>query len=110
VARIESGTRTEYLRCGPLGRTGKYYGPFGIHRDFLKRWKVDNPYINVQVGVKALKGQDKRRVLRRYNDSFDEAYYRAVMAVYRQIKRDGLFAAANGRSNGSGKNPAYPGN
>jgi hypothetical protein len=92
VARVESGRPgAAEIRCGPLGRTGKYYGPFGIHREFKRRWPIDNPYVNVEVGVKALRGADKRRVLRRYNASFDESYYRAVMALYRQAKREGRF-------------------
>lgn len=92
VARVESGGQgvTE-IRCGPLGRSGTYYGPFGIHRDFRRRWPVDDPFVNVEVGVKALRGRDKRRVLQRYNASFNEAYYRAVMAIYRQAKREGKF-------------------
>jgi hypothetical protein len=92
VARVESGgPGVDEIRCGPLGRTGKYYGPFGIHREFRRRWPIDNPYVNVEVGVKALRGRDKRQVLKRYNASFDEAYYRAVMAIYRQAKREGKF-------------------
>jgi hypothetical protein len=87
VARVESGTRTEALRFGRLGRS-RYYGPMGINRCFLARWPIDDPYVNVEVGVKALRGADKRRVLKRYNAAFDEAYYRAVMATYRQAKRE----------------------
>jgi len=92
VARVESGLPgAAEIRCGPLGRTGKYYGPFGIHRDFRQRWPVDHPFVNVAVGVKALQGPDKRRVLRRYNTAFNGAYYRAVMAIYRQAKRERIF-------------------
>lgn len=90
VARIESGTKTEAWRCGRLGRS-RYYGPMGINRCFLARWPIDDPFVNVEVGVKALRGADKRRVLKRYNAAFDEAYYRAVMALYRQTKREGIF-------------------
>jgi hypothetical protein len=90
VARVESGTKTESLRCGRLGRS-RYYGPMGINRCFLNRWPIDDPYVNVEVGVKALRGADKRRVLKRYNAAFDEAYYRAVMALYRQAQREGMF-------------------
>lgn len=88
VARVESGVPGgPALRFGPLGRAGKYYGPFGIHRDFRKKWPIDHPLVNVAVGVRALRGQDKRRVLQRYNTNFDESYFRAVMAVYRRAKR-----------------------
>jgi hypothetical protein len=92
VARVESGVPGgAAIRCGPLGRAGKYYGPFGIHRDFRKRWPIDDPFVNVAVGVKALRGPDKLRVLKRYNASFNQAYYRAVMAIYRQAQREGRF-------------------
>lgn len=91
VARVESGTKTETLRCGPMGKSGRYYGPFGIERSFLRRWPIDDPFVNVAVGVKALRGADKRRVLKRYNAAFDEVYYRAVMGLYRQAKQEGRF-------------------
>jgi hypothetical protein len=90
VARVESGTRTEMLRFGPMGRSKKYYGPFGIERSFLRRWPIDNPFVNVEVGVKALRGRDKRRVLQRYNASFNEPYFRAVMAACRRYKSEGM--------------------
>ena len=54
---------------------------------------IDKPYFD-RSGVIWLKsGADKRRVLKRYNAAFDEAYYRAVMAVYRQAKREGKFGS-----------------
>ena len=80
VARVESGVPGgPEIRLGPLGRRGKYYGP------------IDDPYVNVEVGVKALRGADKRRVLQRYNAAFNEAYCRAVMSTYHQAKREGKF-------------------
>jgi hypothetical protein len=90
VARVESGTKTEMLRFGPMGKSGRYYGPFGIERSFLKKWPIDNPFVNIEVGVKALRGPDKRRVLRRYNATFNEAYFRAVMMACRKYKSEGL--------------------
>lgn len=87
VAMVESrAAGGAEMRCGPLGRSGKYYGPFGIHRDFLKKWPIDHPFINVVVGVRALLGADKRRVLKRYNTEFNEEYFRAVMVVCRQAE------------------------
>ena len=92
VARIESGVPGgPRIRIGPLGRKRKYYGPMGINRCFLARWPVDNCYVNVMVGARALRGRDKRRILKRYNASFDEAYYQAIMACYRQAKRERVF-------------------
>jgi hypothetical protein len=90
VARVESGTKTEMLRFGPLGREGRFYGPFCIERSFLRRWPIDNPFVNIEVGVKALRGRDKRRVLQRFNASFDEPYFRAVMAARRKFRSEKL--------------------
>ena len=90
VARVESGTKTEKLRFGPMGKSGKYYGPFGIERSFLRRWPIDNPFVNVEVGVKALRGSDKRRILQRYNTNFNEAYFRAVITTCRRNKEEKL--------------------
>lgn len=84
VARVESGTASQQFRCGPIGKKGRFYGPFGIHRDYRQRWAIDRPEVNVQVGVRALRGQDKRAVLRRYNKSFNKEYWRAVCKLYHQ--------------------------
>ena len=85
VMRVESGTKTQAVRLGRLGKS-PYYGPFGIHRDFLKKWPIDDPLVNVLVGVKALRGRDKLKVLRRYNSQAEQAYFRAVFAWERKLK------------------------
>ena len=83
VARVESGTKTQEYRVGRLGRSN-FYGPMGVHRCFLK---TGSPFEVIELGVKALRGKDKAGVLRRYNPKLDRAYERAVMATYRQFKR-----------------------
>lgn len=89
VAHVESGVPGQEFRVGPLGR-GKYYGPFGIHRDFLKKWPIDQPEENIRRGVLALKGGDQRRVLKRYNRTFNECYFRAVQAAKRRYRQSWL--------------------
>ena len=83
VARVESGTKTQEYRIGRLGRSN-FYGPMGVHRCFLK---TGSPYEVIELGVRALRGKDKARVLRRYNPKLNRAYERAVMALYRQNQR-----------------------
>ena len=83
-SRPAGGAEMEF-RVGRLGKS-RYYGPFGIEKSFLKKWDIANPFVNVEVGVKALRGSDKRRVLKRYNASFNEAYYREVRRVERKLK------------------------
>lgn len=80
VARVESGLpRTgQEVRLGRLGRS-KYFGPMGIHESFRRRWDIANPVINIWVGVRALRGEDKLRVLRRYNPRASREYLRAVL-------------------------------
>ena len=97
VAQVESRTLTRPAKPFRVGRLGhsKYYGPFGIHRCYLKRWAIDNPCVNILVGVRALRGtrtiKGKRRVLRRYNASYTRRYYRAVMGLYWRYKRNRIF-------------------
>ena len=91
VAVVESrpaGTEIA-LRVGPIGG-GRFYGPFAIHKDYLKRWPIDVPWINCVVGVRALRGKDKKRVLQRYNRSWTPAYHAEVMRIKKQIERRGL--------------------
>lgn len=94
VAHVESRVPGQYLRVGRLGRS-RYFGPFGIHQDFRKKWPVEDPWVNCLIGVRALRGRDKRKVLRRYNAEFNESYYRAVMraAGKRNRKREVLLVS-----------------
>ena len=87
VAKVESGCKQQEFRVGRLGRS-KFYGPMGIAGCYLKKWPIDNPWENVRVGVRALQGADKLRVLRRYNTTCTPQYVAAVMQNYRRFKRE----------------------
>ena len=90
VAHVESGDKHHEFRMGRLGHS-PYYGPFGIHRDFLKRWRIDDPEINCLVGVRALRNtqtlEAKKRRLKKYNTEFSEEYWKSVVAAYKKYKR-----------------------
>ncbi|MCL4501163.1 MAG: hypothetical protein M1438_04825 [Deltaproteobacteria bacterium] len=91
VAHVESGTATQEFRLGPLGKKGIYAGPFGLHRAYCREhFGLDPlaPETNIMIGVKALRGRDQRRVLQRYNRSFNESYYRAVQRAQRHYRRE----------------------
>ena len=94
VAHVESGTRTQEYRVGRLGHS-RYYGPMGIDRDFLRKWRIDDPYENIRRGVPALRGRDKLPVLRRYNRESNRAYERAVMAKYQELQDRTVKGRAN---------------
>jgi hypothetical protein len=51
----------------------------GIHKDFKKKWDIENPVCNIVIGVMALRGRNKRKILKRYNPKADAAYFRAVL-------------------------------
>lgn len=86
VARIEPGTKSQQFRIGPAS-SGKFYAPFNIHKDYLKKWRIDILEVNVEVGVKALKGKNKRQVLKWFNPQFNEKYYTEVMKLTKQYQR-----------------------
>lgn len=89
VAQMESGCPGLEIRLGALGKKGVYAGPFGLHRAYCREhFGVDpiDPIVNIQIGVRALRGPDKLRILRRYNQESNRAYERAVMAKYRRLK------------------------
>lgn len=89
VARVESGNRKREFRVGLMGKT--YYGPFGIHRCFLQKWPIDRLETNIEVGIRAIgRCRDLRKSLKRYNATFNETYYRAVLASARQYRRSGV--------------------
>jgi hypothetical protein len=92
VAIVESRSSGQVFRTGPLGRRGKFYGPFGINRSFLKKWPIDDLQTNILVGCRALRGDDHLKILRRYNTACDRNYVnkvRQIMAILKQRHRDG---------------------
>jgi hypothetical protein len=76
------------MRCGPLGRSGKYVGPMGLNRCFAGKYDIYSPWENIRVGVKALRG-NQMSALKRYNASCTPAYIREVFKIKRQLKREG---------------------
>ena len=89
VAEVESSNKEVRFRFGKMGK-GTYYGPFGIHKSFLSQWAINDPYINTEVGVRALaRYKDQRQSLRKYNASFNEAYYRRIKQLEARNRREG---------------------
>jgi hypothetical protein len=87
VAIVESGIPGKCeIRIGRLGKS-RYYGPMGLDKDFLSRWPIDDPITNIEIGVRALRGRDKRAVLKRYHGAPPADYVRAVMSKYREYGR-----------------------
>lgn len=85
VAHIESRTHTQEFRTGLL--CNKWYGPYNIHKDFKHRWpNIDTIQGNCQVGVMALRGSSPRKILKKYNAEFNEAYYQEIMKATKMYK------------------------
>lgn len=86
VAHIESGTSVVQFRVGLLAN--RFYGPFNIHKDFRRRWPdIDTIEGNCRAGVRALRGRDKLRILKRYNPQATQAYLRAVLGARKKYER-----------------------
>jgi hypothetical protein len=65
-----------------------YWGPMGINERCRKipRWKLYDDLANIELGVRALRG-NPRAVLKRYNAKwFKNHYIRDVMALKRQLE------------------------
>lgn len=91
VAEVESSGQGQRFRFGPIGK-GTYYGPMGLHKCFLRRWNIGDPYVNTEIGIRALaRKRDLRRSLRKYNASFDETYYKRIMQLAAKNRRQGVF-------------------
>lgn len=91
VAEVESSYKGERFRFGKMGK-GTYYGPFGIHKCFLSKWRIDDPYINTEVGIRALsRFKDQRKSLRKYNASFNEAYYQTIKRIEARNRKTKVF-------------------
>jgi hypothetical protein len=91
VAETESSCKGQQFRFGKMGK-GTYYGPFGIHRCFLKKWAINDPLVNTEVGIRALaRYSSQRRALQKYNASFNEAYWRRIKQLERQNRERRVF-------------------
>jgi hypothetical protein len=92
VAGAESSTREVEFRFGKMGRS-RYYGPFGIHKCFLDKWRIDDPYVNTEVGIRALARHkdDLRRSLKKYNAEFNEGYYKRVIFLAKKYRKERVF-------------------
>lgn len=99
VAHVESRAPGHEFRIGLLG--GRWYGPYNIDAGFKFRWPdIDTIRGNARAGVRALRGRDKRQILRNYNRAFTQAYYQAVMRAerrYRKVMR-GFYFGNGGNS------------
>lgn len=91
VAEVESSYKGGRFRFGKMGRS-KYYGPFGIHKCFLDKWRIDDPYVNTEVGIRALaRHKNLRRSLKSYNAEFNEGYYKRVIYLTKKYRKEGVF-------------------
>ena len=85
-----------YIECagwkqGPVGRGPngrRYIGPMGINRCFADRWDIYDPLVNLDVGIRALRGANHRVVLRRYNAQCTRDYESAVLRLCQQFHEE----------------------
>jgi hypothetical protein len=91
VMRIEGNGWTEQ-------RIGKspYWGPMGINEYCpVPNRVLTNPLRNIRVGVAALRRDDRRAVLKRYNaEWFKDHYIKDVLALERQLEREAWMKVA----------------
>jgi len=88
VATVESRTKNKLFRTGKIGKT--YAGPMGLHIAYVRdKFNLDATDLNtnIYIGVRALRGKDEKRVLRRYNKEFNIAYYKAVQRAKKDFRR-----------------------
>ena len=89
VFQVESGCPGQEYRLGRLGHS-PFAGPAGLHIAYVReKFGADacDPWDNVLIGVRALQGRDKLRVLHRYNTECSREYVKAVMAKMRELER-----------------------
>jgi hypothetical protein len=99
VAKIEGqDLKDGLIRLGPIGK-GTYYGPMGIFRGFKVApyyWNIDDPFVNVEVGARALRGNLNRK-LRRYNEKFTKRYYNEIVSLSKKYEREKVFERSDNK-------------
>jgi hypothetical protein len=90
VAEVESSYKGERFRFGKMGKT--YYGPFGIHKCFLKKWDISNTFVNTEVGIRALSRYgNQKKSLKKYNTHFNMTYYKRIKYLENKNRKDRVF-------------------
>jgi len=91
VAEVESSCKGERFRFGKMGK-GTYYGPFGIHKQFLKKWPIYDKYVNTEIGIKALaRYKNQKKSLMKYNTEFNERYWRSIKRLEKENRKIDIF-------------------
>lgn len=90
VARIESGKKKKEFTLGRIGKT--YYGPMGIHKRFLKKWKIDDPKTNIEIGTMTFSGcrteKQQKSKLKTYNKSFSPRYWLSIKSTKHKYEQE----------------------
>jgi hypothetical protein len=91
VAETESSIGNTRFRFGKISKT--LYGPFGIRDCFLKKWDITDPFVNTEVGIRALARYpgNIKRSLQKYNKTFNNAYYNRIIELSKLNKRMKVF-------------------
>jgi hypothetical protein len=82
-----AGTDME-IRLGTIGRDDEVVGPMGIAICYVKDANLNNPFVNILIGVGALKGKNQMVALKRYNATFTQGYYGEVCRLQKRLKED----------------------
>jgi hypothetical protein len=91
VAETESSCKGRKFRFGKMGK-GTYYGPFGIKNIFLKKWNIADPYVNTEIGIRALaRYRDQKKSLKKYNASYNVTYYKRIKYLENKNRKDRFF-------------------
>lgn len=89
LAEVESSKDKQRFR---FGRVGRYWLPFGIHKDCAKGHDLSDWRVNTEVGIRAIaRYKDLRKSLKKYNASFNEAYYRRVLTLAAKNRKEKVF-------------------
>ena len=87
VAHVESRSGKQEFR---IGRVGKFFLPFGIHKDYARKWPhLDLWPVQVYWATKRLAqftGREKEG-LKKWNTEFNQAYWLAVKGAWEKYKK-----------------------
>lgn len=77
------------------GRHGLYWLPGGIHKDFIKKWRIDKWQVNCDVAVESLYKKmikydcSETKTLKKYNTTgYTYAYRNEIMLIKNQINKE----------------------
>lgn len=106
VIQVESRLGSKKYRTGKHGR---FYLPGGIHKDFKKKWNLEDWRVCCDVAIESLykrmiaKNGNETAVLKKYNASYTYSYHNEIKKIKNNYNERNYYVLCSEKGNPEGK-------